>query len=161
MAHRTVAARKRSRFTVSARSSVHAIDGSAPLDGWIEGAPADPRSWRAAELEVDLSAFRTGNRLLDGEARRRMGDDRLVRATSTEVVDVQDGEVALEGLVTFRGVTELLEGRLTIEPTEDGVRIRGVGEVDVRWWGLDPPRLLMLQVEPVVTVGVDLWFPGR
>jgi hypothetical protein len=46
-----------------------------------------------------------------------------------------------------------VEGTVSLEP--EG-HLTGIGEFDVRWWNLEPPRVLMLRVEPIVTVEIDL-----
>ena len=47
----------------------------------------------------------------------------------------------------------LVEGELRLSA---GPRLSGVGEFDVRWWGLEPPKLFMMRVDPIVTVEIDL-----
>jgi polyisoprenoid-binding protein YceI len=68
-----------------------------------------------------------------------------------------DGRYRVRGAVTFRGVTREHTDELTVHPIEDGgVRLEGRSSFDVRDFGMDPPRILMLRVEPQVDVRVDI-----
>ena len=61
--------------------------------------------------------------------------------------------MTVTGTIEFFGSEVLVEGELRVV---EGPRLVGTGEFDVRWWGLEPPRLMMLRVDPIVTVGIDL-----
>jgi hypothetical protein len=77
----------------------------------------------------------------------------VISAGLEEVIRVERDRVTITGTIDFLGVSTLVEGEISIEP---GPRLVGAGEVDVRWWGLEPPRLLVLRVDPIVTVEIDL-----
>jgi hypothetical protein len=63
----------------------------------------------------------------------------------------------VEGNIEFTGETVLVEGDLHLGRNGDGDLIMsGDGTFDVRWWGMDPPRLLMLRVEPEIEVSIRL-----
>ena len=71
-----------------------------------------------------------------------------------ESTEATSGNTArITGTIRFLDAETLVEGELSLLP---GPRLVGVGEFDVRWWGLEPPRLLMLRVDPIVTVEIDL-----
>ncbi|HEX3090853.1 MAG TPA: YceI family protein, partial [Ilumatobacteraceae bacterium] len=59
--------------------------------------------------------------------------------------------------LTFRGVTRTYEDTMTIEAVDDhGVILAGRSTFDIRDFGMDPPRILMLKVQPEVSVRVEI-----
>ncbi len=150
----------RSRFVIEAASSLHPIVATAPPTGRLEtdGDPTDPATWTAASLDIVAGELRTGNPITDRETRRRVGADETITATLDRVVDVRDGGATLEGTIRFHGADVLVEGDVTVAESPAGVRICGRGSFDVRWWGMEPPKLLMLNVRPDVTVILDATF---
>jgi hypothetical protein len=149
-------------MTFEARSSVHPIRvETAEISGSFE-AEAEGGAVRVlpgARLEVPMDGLRSGNPLIDRETRRRMDlrrDPRLV----AELLDARpagEGRLACRGEVTFQGRTEQVEGELHVEEQDDGsLRLGGRQVVDVRRWGLQPPRLLVLKVDPEVQVSLRL-----
>ena len=142
-----------------ATSSVHPIRTAGSASGWftasIEGDSFAGATGVSGHLEVPLKGLSSGNPLIDREMRRRLESD----AHPTIVACVASAEVSASGGMTGTGTIEffgsevLVEGELRVV---EGPRLVGTGEFDVRWWGLEPPRLMMLRVDPIVTVGIDL-----
>ena len=93
--------------------------------------------------------------LVDREMKRRLGSGANPRIIADLVSAVQTdvGGMTLTGTIDFLGTEVLVEGEVMLR---DGARLVGTGGFDVRWWGLEPPRLLMLRVDPIVTVEIDL-----
>jgi polyisoprenoid-binding protein YceI len=61
------------------------------------------------------------------------------------------------GDLTFHGVTRPCEGEMELEVLDERtMRLTGESTFDVRDFGVDPPRLLVLKVEPEVVVRVEL-----
>jgi hypothetical protein len=57
----------------------------------------------------------------------------------------------------FRGVTRSVAGDIVISALDERtVRLEGAATFDVRDFGMEPPRILMLRVEPEVNVRVEL-----
>jgi hypothetical protein len=149
-------------MTFEARSSVHPIRvETTELSGRLEAEVAGGRVrvLPGARLEVPMDGLRSGNPLIDRETRRRMDlrrDPRLV----AELLDArlaEDDVLACRGEVTFQGRTEPVDGELLVEERDDGtLRLSGQRVVDVRRWGLQPPRLLVLKVDPEVRVHLQL-----
>jgi polyisoprenoid-binding protein YceI len=156
----------RSRVVIDAKSSLHPIRSETDgLDGWIEldvegvgwvNPDVEPR----AHLELPVDRLRSGNALEDRELKRRIdarrfptisGDLRSMEATG------EDGRYLVRGDVTFKGVTRASQEVMTIE-SDDGYRLRlqGSSVFDIRDFGMEPPRILMLRVEPTVNVTVDI-----
>jgi len=142
-----------------ASSSVHPIRSVGSASGWfraaIDGAEFVDTSEIAGQLEVPLDGLSSGNPLVDREMKRRLASGAhptiVARIESAALTDAT--EITVTGTIEFLGASTLVEGELVLAP---GPRLIGTGEFDVRWWGLEPPRLLMLRVEPIVTVDVDL-----
>lgn len=156
------------RFTVdsttasvlfAASSSLHPIRSTAPASGWFEADIENDRftqgSVLSGRLEVPLAGLSSGNALVDREMRRRAGSAShpFIIAHIDSTLDLEDTQATITGTIQFSGRSELVEGAIALLP---GPRIAGTGEFDVRWWGLEPPRLLVLRVDPIVTVEIDL-----
>jgi hypothetical protein len=150
------------RMAMVARSSVHPIRVEATqLEGWLEAEVEDGRVSLApgARLEVHLEGLRAGNPLVDRETRRRLDLRRHPRleAELTSARAVGGDRLACTGDVTFQGRTCTVAGELRVTPREDGgLDLEGDHLADVRRWGLEPPRLLILKVDPEVQVRLEL-----
>ena len=88
------------------------------------------------------------------DARRFPTIDGVLR----EVVSIGDnGEQRVRGEVTFRGETRTCEDVVTITAANGGiVSVEGRSTFDIRDFGMDPPRILMLRVEPEVDVEIAI-----
>ena len=145
--------------TFAATSSVHSIRSTGSASGWFEaardGGVLSDAAGVAGPLEVPLEGFSSGNPLVDREMKRRLGSGANPRIIADLVSAVQTdvGGMTLTGTIGFLGTEVLVEGEVMLR---DGARLVGTGGFDVRWWGLEPPRLLMLRVDPIVTVEIDL-----
>ena len=152
----------RSFITFRGRSSVHPITATARPSGWFSGITDgvfDETGPLAGHLEVPVTELASGNPLIDRETRRRIDARRYPRITGdlAEAGDVQPTRATVEGSIEFTGETVLVEGDLHLERSDDGDLIMsGDGTFDVRWWGMEPPRLLMLRVEPELEVSIRL-----
>jgi hypothetical protein len=59
--------------------------------------------------------------------------------------------------VTFRGVTRRYEDEMTVRRLDERtVALEGASSFDIRDFGMQPPRILLLRVEPEVTVRVEI-----
>jgi hypothetical protein len=157
---------QRSRVVIEAKSSLHAIHSATDgLEGWLECDAQDdgrldltvaPR----AHLELPVERLRSGNPLEDRELKRRI-DARRFPTIEGDLHSIEEtgvgGRYLVRGDVTFMGVTRKSEDEMTLSTDGDGViRLGGTSVFDVRDFGLQPPRILMLKVEPLVTVTVDI-----
>jgi polyisoprenoid-binding protein YceI len=155
---------KRSRVWIDARSSLHPIHSETDgLRGWIEfdldgdeegaGAPA-------GHLELPVEQLRSGNLLEDRELRRRM-DARRYPTIAGELTVMReaegDGRYEVGGELTFRGVTRSYKDEMALEQLDRRtIRLSGRSTFDIRDFGMEPPRILMLKVEPQVAVRVEI-----
>ena len=61
------------------------------------------------------------------------------------------------GDLTFRGVTRSYEDNMTVGEVDDRtVTLSGKATFDIRDFGMEPPRILMLKVQPEVSVRVEI-----
>ena len=134
------------------------------LTGFIEcevddqGKPRLDQPYRA-ELTLPVDAIKSGNRIQDREMRRRFDVSRYPTITAT----VTHGE-ALEGEGRYRAAAQLTMHGQTREITGDvqlGVNgttmsIDGQQVINVKEFGIDPPRLIILKVEPDVDLQVHI-----
>jgi len=156
----------RSRVWIAARSNVHPIRTEATgLDGWLDldiggdGIIKVDRPLRG-HLEFPVEKLKSGNPLEDRELRRRIdarrfptivGDLKSMKQTD------EPSRYIVRGDLTFRDTSRSYEGEMTIElPNDDTVSMSGESVFDIRDFGMDPPRILMLRVEPEVTVRVQI-----
>lgn len=146
-------------ITFHARTSLHPVVAHAQVSGWFE-AELDETGFAggtslAGRLEVAVDAITSGNPLYDAETRRRID----VRAHPTIVAEITDtpstdgADAVIEGVVAFHGESAKLEGAVSVAA---GPELTGEGTVDIRWWGLQPPKLLAFRVEPEVVVSIHL-----
>ena len=107
-----------------------------------------------------MRSLRSGNPLEDAELQRRLDARRfpaiLGEVRSATSLQGEEGMFRVDGDLTFHGVTEAITGELRITPDGDRLRIDGEHVFDVRQFGIKPPRILMLRVEPEVRVTLSL-----
>ena len=106
-----------------------------------------------------MAQLRSGNPLEDAELQRRV-EGRRYPTISGEVRTASpvegDGRFRVEGDLTFHGVTNKVIGEVRVTVDGDRLRIEGEQIFDVRDFGIKPPRILMLRVEPEVRVEIRL-----
>ena len=60
--------------------------------------------------------------------------------------------------MTFRGVALQHEDRMDITAVDDRtIRLAGASSFDIRDFGMQPPKVLLLKVEPEVQVRVEIF----
>ena len=147
------------------RSSLHPIHGRASqLKGIVEGDFTDDglprldlphRAW----VEIPVTAIRSGSRLNDMEMQRRAEIGRFPNITfEISRAWPLDGtgryRAALH--VTAHGRTRAVEGEFALRI--DGRRLIATGQhtFDMRDFGVHPPRILALRVDPRIRVSLRL-----
>jgi len=153
-----------SRVVVKARSSLHDTETRwTGLTGTIDADAADLAGRTAAEVAVDMTRHDAGDFLRNRKLRKDLDVASFPRAHFRlagvrEVVErgggrfaaVADGSIAWHG----REVAIAAAGEGTIGRDELSAVARF--ELDVRRFGVEPPRFLMFKVEDVVSVEVSL-----
>jgi polyisoprenoid-binding protein YceI len=70
----------------------------------------------------------------------------------------RDSRYLVHGDVTFRGVTCSHQNEMTISAIDDRtIVLEGESTFDVRDFGMEPPKILMLRVHPEVNVRVQIF----
>jgi polyisoprenoid-binding protein YceI len=154
-----------SRVTIDATSSVHPIHAETDgLEGWLElDIDGDGRVNLAAgphaHIELPVDRLRSGNPLEDRELRRRIEARRYPKITG-DLASMEEtgsaGHYLVGGDVTFKGVTKASQGEVTLSVEADSLRVHGSSVFDIRDFGMEPPRILMLKVSPDVTITIDV-----
>ena len=154
-----------STVTIVGETSLHPITVNVTPSGWLEAEIVDGEFAAGTEIRgevvIAVIEFQSGNPLVDRETRRRLNARQYptIRGELSKVVDVAGATATVKGIVTFLGNDVELEGQFSIvDGGTDSVSLAGSGQMDVQWWGLEPPTLLVLKMEPVVTVSIDLVF---
>ena len=159
---------ERSKVFISARSSLHPIDTRTDgLEGFVD------REWpsnapngliglkrRCGRVSFPVERMASGNPLEDRELRRRIDARRYptIEGALTDMHETgRDGRYLVRGDVTFKGSTRSYEDEMAVSQDDDGtLRLTGESIFDIRDFGMDPPRILMLKVEPEVGVRVEI-----
>jgi hypothetical protein len=154
----------RSTVSISGRSTLHPIRATADgLNGWLDAevGPAGFEPGYAVTGHIELAVHRlaSGNALIDRETRRRIDARRhpLVTGDVTDVLAIDGATATVEGVIGFHGEDIAVEGDLEISTSAPGVALRGEARFDVRWWGLEPPRLMALRVHPDIVVSIHVF----
>ena len=110
----------------------------------------------ALEIERLLDPRHFPDVVVDLASTQPIGPDG--RATSPSVDGARDGRVyRAEGAMTLRGVTHPLDGELVAHfPDPATIELEGERVVDVRQFGVTPPRLFALRVHPDVRVRLQV-----
>jgi hypothetical protein len=154
-----------SQLTVEAQSTLHSVHSStSDLDGFLElswnedGALAtDPQPKMHVEFPIDR--LRSGNPLQDREMQKFIDATRFPKA-GADLREVQAlpeaGHYNARGDITLAGRYRTYEGGFTLTRNGDSIALDGELSLDIRDFGLRPPSLLMLKIDPVVKVRLQL-----
>jgi polyisoprenoid-binding protein YceI len=157
---------ERSSVWIEATSNVHPIrtrtDG---LEGFLDvvlrnGGHLDLDVSPKGELSLSVSRLSSGNVLEDRELQRRI-DARRFRTIDGRLSHIKatgrDGRYLVRGDITFRGVTNSYEEEMTVARLDEWtLQLDGRATFDIRDFGMEPPRVLMLKVDPEVEVRVAI-----
>ncbi len=157
---------ERSQVWIEARSSLHPIHSRTDgLQGYVDIAMApngevDLTSPPAAKLSLPASRLSSGNPLQDRELFKRI-DVRRYPTIEGELEGVEisggDGSYEVSGDVTFRGVRRRYRDQMEIHALDnETIQLAGSSRFDIRDFGMDPPKVLMLKVQPEVDVKVEI-----
>jgi hypothetical protein len=154
-----------SRVWIEARSNVHPIRTEAHgLEGWLDldvsDGLGDVGDAPAGHLDFPVDNLKSGNALEDREMKRRIDSRRYPTITGDMRAmkpGDEPGRFVVRGDLTFRGVTRSYEDEMVLEmPDPRTVRLGGQSTFDIRDFGMEPPRILMLKVFPEVTVRIEI-----
>jgi polyisoprenoid-binding protein YceI len=155
---------ERSTVWIDARSSLHPIHSEVRgMTGFVDVEVTDTgtldlKSTPGGQLELAVDLMSSGNPLYDREMKRRIEARKF--PTITGKLRAIDGNGSspyrVSGDVTFMGVTKHYEEAMTIAAKEDMLVLEGEHTFDIRDFGMDPPKILMLKVHPEVDVRVEI-----
>ncbi len=154
-----------SRVWVDARSSVHKIHSTADgIDGFVEldfmdGDGIDPTKPPAGRLSLPVRRLTSGNSLEDRELQKFVDIARYptIDGVLTAMERVEGERYRISGDLALRGVSRPCQDVMRITPVDARtIRLEGESTFDIRDFGLNPPRILMLRVEPTVVVRIAL-----
>jgi polyisoprenoid-binding protein YceI len=163
---RYLIAPERSHVWIDARSNVHPIHSSTDgLEGFVDlelapdgtvdlGVPA------TAELSLAVDRLSSGNRMEDRELYRRIDARRFpsIKGVLGKLAASVNGGYTVSGDITFRGVSRPHEDAMEITGVDDDtIQLGGQSRFDIREFGMEPPRMLMLRVEPEVDIRVEIF----
>jgi polyisoprenoid-binding protein YceI len=150
-----------SELHAEARSSLHAIHvRTSRLGGFMEatmnGSGRRLEVAPAGSLELEVEDLKSGNFLYDREIERQLEVRKYprIRGVVRAVEPLgKNGRYRVQGELTLHGVKRPVEGEVTVRVVDAStLEIAGEKVFDVRDFGLDPPRILMLKVYPDVRV---------
>ncbi|HEY1653232.1 MAG TPA: YceI family protein [Acidimicrobiales bacterium] len=157
----------RSTVWIEARSNVHPIETTTSgLEGFVElqlqpAGSIDLADAPVGHLSLDVERLKSGNRLEDREMQKRVDAKRFPRiegVLDSVVSNGKDGSYRVSGDIKFRGVARPHEDLMEISQVDERtVRLAGSSRFDIREFGMEPPKVLMLKVEPVVDVRVEIF----
>ena len=161
---------QRSTVWIDAKSTLHPIHARTDgLEGYVElevgdGGAVDLNVTPAGRLSLPVTRLRSGNRLEDRElhnrldARRYPTIDGVLTSMKAARADSPSGSrFVVQGDVSFRGVTRSMKDHMTVRPIDGRtIQLEGESTFDIRDFGMEPPRILLLRVEPSVTVRVEI-----
>jgi hypothetical protein len=157
---------ERSRVWIDARSSVHPIHSTTDgLEGFVDVETQaedglDLSVEPAGKLSLRVDQLSSGNRLEEWELQRRIDARRFptIDGVLTRIEPASDdSRYHVTGDLAFRGVVRRCDDEMTISVVDDRtLRLEGRSTFDIRDFGMDPPRILMLRVHPEVAVRVEI-----
>jgi polyisoprenoid-binding protein YceI len=140
----------RTHISVICRSTLHPVTlRFARPTGFVERTDAG----LTGECTIDMTTFSTGDRMVDWKVRGELEPDLYPQARY--VAHRVEGTTTVHGTLHWRRHAVPLVARGTIELGET-VSARLRCDLDMRLFGIKPPRVLLLKAEPVVQVDVVL-----
>jgi len=122
------------------------------------GVPRLDAPWSAG-LRLPVESIRSGNPIQDRVMRGHLDASRHpnihVQVTEARALR-RRGWYRATADITFHGVTRALTADVTFSHDGEGLRIEGEQRIDMRDFGVQPPRLLILRVDAVVQVHVRI-----
>jgi polyisoprenoid-binding protein YceI len=135
-----------------------ALSGTIDCELDAAGRPRLDRPY-GAKLTLPVRAISSGNALQDREMRRRFDASRHPTITAIvltgESLGTSDRYRAVAQL-TMHGQTREIAARVRVRTQGREMTITGRHVINVKEFGIDPPRLILLRMEPEVDVRVHI-----
>jgi polyisoprenoid-binding protein YceI len=151
----------RSSLTIEARSTLHPIrldvrGVRGEFDADVRDGKATLPASASGEFSLETARLRSGNPLYDAQLERRLEARRYpwIRGRVREAAPVAGrGGYRVRGDLSLHGVTQRVEGEARLRVVDARtIEVEAEQVLDVRDFGLPPPRLLVLRVEPRIHV---------
>jgi hypothetical protein len=154
-----------SMLTFDAKSSLHAVHGRVTaLTGSVDAGFEDDGSLSLSaaprmHVEFSVEQLRSGNDLQDKEMWKMIDSRRfpLVSADLRSIESVSGGRGYIAaGDITLAGRVRPYSGTITVKGDGERLVVDGGLTIDIRDFGLKPPQLLFIKVDPIVKVSLHL-----
>lgn len=152
-----------STLDFEAKSSLHPVRGRARdlagyVDACCDGATFVVDPVPTMHVEFPVERLTSGNAVQDREMWKLLDSrrDPIVRADLRDLRPNDMKSYAASGEITLCGRPRRYEGTLDIVCDAHEVTIEGSLRVDIRDFGIVPPRFLMFSVQPEVTIRLHL-----
>jgi polyisoprenoid-binding protein YceI len=148
-----------------ARSTLHPVRGKATdLSGYIELSWNDDGTIAVQpppkmHVELPVEQLRSGNGMLDREMWKLVDSKRFPRVAAdlrTLEPAASPKRYAAGGDITLAGRSRRYDGEFTVTHDDGHITIEGELDLDIRDFGLKPPSLVIIKVDPAVKVRVRL-----
>lgn len=154
-----------SSLVIDARSTLHAVRATASgLTGYIaaawngDGSLAQEPS-PEIHVEFPMDQIRSGNAIQDREMRKLVDASRFPKAAA-DLRRVEPlgspNRYKATGDLTLVGRSRAYDGEFTIAKDGESLALDGELALDIRDFGLKPPSLLILKVDPVLRIRLRL-----
>jgi polyisoprenoid-binding protein YceI len=134
------------------------LAGSIEADVGPDGSLGAPQAVKM-HVEFPVEQLRSGNSMQDAQM-WKMIDSKRFPLVSADLKDLQPtatpNRYAASGDITLAGRSRRYSGELTFDAGSDSIAVDGDLDLDIRDFGLKPPNLLIIKVEPVVKVSLHL-----
>jgi polyisoprenoid-binding protein YceI len=138
--------------------SANALSGTIECEVDEKGKPRLDQPYSAA-LTLPVDAIKSGNGLQDREMRRRFDVSKYptISATVTHGETLPgEGNYRATAKLTMHGITKEIAGDVQLSVDGTRMTIDGQQVINVKEFGIDPPRLIILKVEPDVDLQVHI-----
>ena len=131
-----------------------ALTGTVDCELDKQGRPRLDRPY-SATLTLPVDSLKCGNALQDREMRRRLDASRYptitARVTQGEALS-RGGRYLISARLALHGRTRAIESTVRLRVTGTTMTVDGDQVINVKDFGVAPPRLIMLRMEPEVRV---------
>jgi polyisoprenoid-binding protein YceI len=119
-----------------------------------EVAGGEVRLQPAASVELEVQQLKSNNSLLDSELQRRLEVRKYprIKGDLRQVKPLGENKWLLEGDLSLHGVKQPMEVEVTVDAHDGTLELAGEKVIDMRDFGLQPPKLLFLRVDPQVRI---------
>jgi polyisoprenoid-binding protein YceI len=153
-----------SRIDLESRTSLHRIVGKGTgLTGYIDAAWQDNTLLLdpppQIHIEVPVDRLNSGSAAQDTEMKKFIGSRAhpIIVAELRKVEPTEQKEKYLvKGAITVRGATAEHDGTIAVHRAGNRLNVDGSEMIYIRKFGLEPPKMLMFQVNAYVRVSLHL-----